>query len=139
MTPRAKARADGKKYYRSGKQCRNGHDALRRVDNGRCTQCEHAYEAVYKRRPEVIERKRDKKHVISREQRDELMQQQNNSCAICQLPFGHRRENAPHVDHCHTTGKTRGLLCKNCNFGLGYSRDNPVILQGMIDYLKKHL
>jgi len=40
------------------------------------------------------------------------------------------------VDHCHSTGKIRGLLCHNCNRALGLMQDNVETLQNAIDYLK---
>ena len=52
-------------------------------------------------------------------------------CAIC-------REEVPlAVDHCHTTGSIRGLLCGNCNQGLGRFKDNIVSLNNAIKYLKE--
>jgi hypothetical protein len=39
------------------------------------------------------------------------------------------------VDHGHETGEVRGLLCSNCNLGLGYFKDNPKYLEGAIKYL----
>lgn len=39
------------------------------------------------------------------------------------------------IDHCHTTQKIRGALCRNCNAGIGMLCENPVILQRAIDYL----
>ena len=62
----------------------------------------------------------------------ELRIQQNNVCAIC-----NKRE-AIAVDHCHITKIVRGLLCKQCNFGLGLFMDDPVILQAAVEYLKTH-
>ena len=41
------------------------------------------------------------------------------------------------VDHDHTTGKLRGILCRACNTGLGHFRDSSVILESAIDYLKE--
>ena len=43
------------------------------------------------------------------------------------------------VDHCHTTGKVRGLLCQSCNVGLGAFKDNVKSLQNAIKYLKERL
>ena len=43
------------------------------------------------------------------------------SCDICGMPFGNRRYA---IDHCHTTGKIRGLLCSQCNSGLGMFKDS---------------
>ncbi len=51
--------------------------------------------------------------------------------------FGHKTETL-HVDHCHATGKIRGLLCYNCNDGLGRFKDDIEVLEKAIDYLKSH-
>jgi len=42
------------------------------------------------------------------------------------------------IDHDHSTGKTRGLICQSCNSVLGYSKDNTDILQKAIEYLNKY-
>jgi hypothetical protein len=54
---------------------------------------------------------------LSAEEYDEMMLKQVGSCAICKNDFGGVR---PHIDHCHKTGKVRGLLCGSCNMALGY-------------------
>ncbi len=60
---------------------------------------------------------------------------QNNLCAIC----GDKKEGKVLcVDHDHKTGKVRGLLCGNCNIGLGNLKDNIQILQSAIEYLQKY-
>lgn len=43
-----------------------------------------------------------------------------------------------HVDHCHTTGKVRGLLCGQCNISLGQAKDNPAVLRRLAGYLDFH-
>lgn len=70
----------------------------------------------------------------------ELKQVQNNKCAICKkeehvLHLGKPRELA--VDHCHNTGKIRGLLCTNCNKVLGHAKDSIEILTRAIEYLEE--
>lgn len=56
---------------------------------------------------------------------------QEGRCAICRKP-------APeHVDHDHATGQPRGILCFNCNQGLGNFRDDPVLLARAVDYLMR--
>lgn len=66
---------------------------------------------------------------------------QDNSCLICATKF--RDVNIQHhapdnccVDHCHSTGKIRGLLCSTCNLGIGYFRDRPAVLRKAADYLE---
>lgn len=56
---------------------------------------------------------------------------QNKRCAICDKPFGKFC-----VDHDHATTKVRGLLCPNCNVGLGMFKDNALFLKQAISYLE---
>lgn len=58
---------------------------------------------------------------------------QNGRCLIC--GEGSRRLE---IDHCHTTGRVRGLLCIYCNTGLGRFKDNPALLARAIAYLTDH-
>ena len=57
-------------------------------------------------------------------------------CAICMnnLPG----VSSAHLDHCHTTGKYRGLLCHACNVGLGFFKDSTDNLQRAMDYLRSN-
>lgn len=73
---------------------------------------------------------------------NELLTIQNNRCAICgnAETFKHPSSNKTvklAVDHCHTNGKVRGLLCMNCNRGLGKFHDDIVTLENAIKYLRK--
>ena len=70
---------------------------------------------------------------LTREQYDAMIEEQGNKCRICGVEFGDRH--TIHIDHSHTTGKVRGLLCCNCNKALGNVKDSIDILQGMIKYL----
>ncbi len=65
-----------------------------------------------------------------------LLEKQNGVCAICLQPSSDDRSLA--VDHCHTTGKVRGLLCMRHNLLLGFAQDDPQILTAAIQYLKSH-
>lgn len=64
-----------------------------------------------------------------------MSNKQNNKCAICgnDLDMG----KLTHVDHDHKTGKVRGILCRNCNHGLGNFMDDISLMAKAIDYLRK--
>lgn len=71
-----------------------------------------------------------------------LLEKQGYVCAICERPETKYRNGtliSLAVDHCHATGKVRGLLCILCNRGIGNFHDNPNKLQLAIDYLNKHV
>ena len=55
--------------------------------------------------------------------------EQHNLCKICS------KEKQLMVDHCHTTGKVRGLLCGKCNKGLGHFKDDIQVIKNIITYL----
>ena len=67
-----------------------------------------------------------------------LIALQDNLCAnqACRADLGIGRNR--HVDHCHTTGVVRGLLCRGCNHALGHTLDNPAVLRGLADYIERH-
>ena len=67
---------------------------------------------------------------------NQILESQNYACAICgSNEIGTKHQKNFHVDHCHTTKKVRGLLCKPCNILLGESKDDPSILYRAADYL----
>ena len=72
---------------------------------------------------------------ITLKEYEELIQEQNNVCAICGQVCSTGKKLA--IDHDHTTGKVRGLLCKNCNVALGQFKDSVDVLQKAIKYLEK--
>lgn len=81
---------------------------------------------------------------ISLEEYNKLLEKQNYVCAICHCPEKAKSQRKDRefkllsVDHCHTTGKVRGLLCQRCNISIGHSGDNIIILEKMITYLKEN-
>jgi len=76
---------------------------------------------------------------------DTMLTAQDFRCKIC----GTTNPNGPDdstarktrfsVDHCHTTGKVRGLLCTKCNTGIGMFGDDMSLLASAISYLKDHI
>lgn len=76
------------------------------------------------------------KYGINSREYNEILQEQESMCKICKKPHGEEKKKRLHVDHCHTTGKIRGLLCGNCNTGIGLFNDSKELLSLAIEYLK---
>lgn len=76
-----------------------------------------------------------KNYGITKEDYDFKLKSQNSCCSLCKAPMKSR---ALAVDHCHTTGKVRELLCLFCNQGLGMFKDNPQLLRDAADYVERH-
>jgi hypothetical protein len=78
----------------------------------------------------------NRKYGITPEIYQEMLDKQGGKCAICgtnSCSTGRRLA----VDHCHTTGKVRGLLCAHCNTAIGKFNDDPATIQRAIDYLNR--
>lgn len=76
---------------------------------------------------------------LTLEQYDEMHRAQKGLCAACKKPewvkqYGTVKRLS--VDHCHATGKVRGLLCTRCNRTLGAVRDDPALLRALAEYLE---
>lgn len=79
---------------------------------------------------------------VSLEQYNEMLNSQKGVCAICHNPetvLGKDKKiKNLSIDHCHSTGNVRGLLCNSCNNLIGRCDDNVSILQNAISYLNKY-
>jgi hypothetical protein len=80
---------------------------------------------------------------ISLELYQRMLVDQGGVCAICGAASGSERSNnngykTLGVDHDHSTGTVRGLLCSSCNKGLGFLMDNPILLRRAAEYLEYH-
>jgi hypothetical protein len=78
-------------------------------------------------------RARIRKYQLSLEQHEELLAHQRHRCAICGIPSTPEKPLA--IDHDHSTGLIRGLLCSRCNSMLGFAQDDPGILLAGRAYL----
>ena len=67
------------------------------------------------------------------EEYESLLSEARGLCAICHGSYGDR----PNVDHCHKTGKIRGVLCSRCNSGIGLFLDSTQLLDAAIRYLDR--
>lgn len=76
---------------------------------------------------------------ISLSEYNALIAAQENCCVICKVKFNSDGyKSRPHLDHNHSTGKIRQILCNNCNSLIGYAQENVEVLTSAIDYLNKH-
>lgn len=66
-----------------------------------------------------------------------MLEKQDGRCGICKSTEAGGRWGTFAVDHCHTTGKVRGLLCSNCNNGIGKLGDTVEALESALDYLRR--
>jgi hypothetical protein len=92
-----------------------------------------AYHRVYKECPKYKKRVKEyglkKRYGLTVEGYNILFTQQGNT--ICTTTHATKW----HVDHCHTSGKVRGILCQQCNHMLGLAYDNPAVLAAAVEYL----
>jgi len=93
-----------------------------------------------KRRTARLNKQRLTRYGVSEEDYEKRLSDQNGVCAICEEPETSRQNGLDiprqlSVDHCHATGKVRGLLCFACNSGLGSFKDKPERLRRDIAYL----
>jgi DNA-binding transcriptional MerR regulator len=95
-----------------------------------------------KRNPETFQRIQLKQRWgLTLEDYNEMLERQDGVCAICKRPermLNNRSKMVQglSIDHCHSEGHIRGLLCSDCNTTLGKVNDDVTILKAMIDYLE---
>ncbi len=75
---------------------------------------------------------------LTEEDYDNMLLAQSNKCAICSTDTPTGKWKVFAVDHCHITGNIRGLLCNECNRGMGLLGDSEERLRLAADYLKAH-
>lgn len=106
-----------------------------------CKVCRSKVERERQMTPEYKKHRRNynlsKAYGITAEEYENKLKHQNFGCAICGKPSDlFTRKLA--VDHCHTTGKIRDILCGPCNTGLGSFQDDPELLKKAAEYIRKH-
>ncbi len=129
-----KGNKDGLSY--KCKECKDAQGRLYRKNNK---------EKVAAQKRAYFERTREKtrdymyrrNYGIGLEEVNEILEKQNHQCAICGHSEPHERFVAATlvVDHCHENNKVRGLLCRDCNMGLGHFKDDSELLQKAANYL----
>jgi hypothetical protein len=99
-------------------------------------------EYIEKNRTKINTRVRLKRHGMSVEEHKALEKEQQGRCAICRKKF----DSTPHIDHNHACCPKlrscdkcrRGLLCEDCNLGIGRFKDSIPLLSNAIQYLEKY-
>lgn len=118
----------------------NSHTSGKRYGKHQCKVCERSRSQTrYRKNAKRMKETRYGKTIqrlygITQSEYDDRWIAQNGLCPVC-----HQKPNDKlHIDHCHKTGKVRGLLCRKCNLGLGYFEDDILRLENAIKYLQKH-
>lgn len=151
------AKLKGELTYHTGTACKRGHVADRYVSTGHCTVCskenrdknyasnKETYltraKSNYEADPQSAIDKVTRRYVrnrfdLSLEEYDAKFKEHRGRCDICNKPLFERTTGrAGNLDHDHSTGKVRGILCTNCNTGLGAFKDDPDLLLKAKSYL----
>jgi hypothetical protein len=79
-----------------------------------------------------------KNYGITSDQYRDMMDRQAGGCAVCGSETSDIIGRRLHVDHCHETGRVRGLLCANCNLAIGKLQDSPDLFLRAAEYLRSH-
>lgn len=118
-------------------------DAIRKDGlRGPCKTCDIEKSRKYreefpeKAKAQVRSSKLKTKYSIDLETFNDMLKSQNNKCAICNTEFWDARYTC--VDHNHTTGKVRAILCHNCNTGIGHFKESIQRLRAAIEYISHH-
>ena len=106
------------------------------VRHSSCKECDKVrVKSRHKENPERTKNNDLKRlYGITLDEHTQMYEEQNGRCAICGNE-GNGKWKRLCVDHCHSTGKVRKLLCHHCNTALGLVGDNISTLQTMIEYL----
>lgn len=142
MFPLIKSRQDAIKNneitYYTGKPCKRGHLSVRFTLTSNCKACQQEYAKEHQTRLHL-----KKRFNLTEADYDAMLERQNGVCAICKdvetIVDGQSKKVKPlSVDHCHDTGKIRGLLCTKCNLGISYFNHEPYLLKVAALYCEKH-
>jgi len=120
-------------YQKSAKRVlKSGQHVTYKYPTAKCIDCILEYDRNRKKSGAYIH----PKYGITTEEWNTMLEQQDGACAICGVTaeeYGKRFS----IDHCHTTGVIRGLLCMHCNTALGHFRDDVESLERAVKYLEK--
>ena len=136
-------------FYKQTRKKKHGHKEDRIEPASQCKECSKIGQRDYYHRnrgdilkkhntPDMARQKRarklEQKYGLSISEYDDLVDMQGGRCAVCGGEPG--VEKSLCVDHCHETGKIRGLLCSRCNRCIGQLGDDTVLLVAATRYLR---
>lgn len=119
--------AKNSKTYFTGQKCKYGHVSPRYTAGKRCVEC--TSDKAFRKKLKLYNRGMTEKEY------DDMLYLQRNKCAICNNKLGEGQDVT--IDHCHDTNLIRGILCRNCNMGLGQFRDCIGYIKNAAKYLQK--
>jgi hypothetical protein len=94
------------------------------------------YYAKYRANGQARWRKLKANFGVSKEDYEAMWEAQGKCCAICKTTEARGRGDF-HLDHNHQTNKARGILCAECNVGIGKLLDSPKVLKSALAYLEE--
>lgn len=113
-----------------------------------CKSCSKARQKAYydanpdARKQYTIKTRLKTHYGITPEDRARMLEEAEHKCQICKddiyLPDTSNKNSNANIDHCHDTGRVRGVLCGPCNRALGLFKDNPAIIMAAHSYLSLH-
>lgn len=131
---------EGKQECRTCGEVKSYDDFYWQADKGRlayyCKHCKKVQDKAYRDgnpreyRSKVLKRK----YGITAAEFDQMLAAQGGGCAICETDVNPDSRSLA-VDHCHKTGKVRGILCGRCNKALGLLRDDVLLFEKAVTYL----
>jgi hypothetical protein len=121
---KARRKAYDRKRYADNREAMNAANTLWRQENKQAT-------AAIQRRSNL-----KRLYGITQEEHDAMLASQGGECALCGSDSPNSANASWAVDHCHSTGRVRGILCHPCNTALGLLKDNTDTLLRAVDYLK---
>lgn len=104
----------------------------RSYKHGYCIACTSDHN--HSRKEYLADRHLRNTYGISLQDKRDMIKAQENKCAICATEVTEQS----HLDHCHTAGAIRGVLCFRCNSVLGKLGDNKTLLLNMVKYLEEY-
>lgn len=97
-----------------------------------------AFRKKVARRKEYARRKQtESKYGLRYEELEKMLANQGGVCGICETPLTFHPKATACVDHCHSSGEVRGILCRKCNAAIGALGDTASSIKKAISYLEQ--